>query len=172
MTNWFEVICGLKQVCLLSSMLFNIYINDLVYKLKKAGVCIPINNDAMCVMLYPDDIVMLTEIETRLQLLVIILHGCSTEWQKLDIVDKYKHTGLILTEHLYLKVNMVVHAANRALDPFIFSNQWSMAEYPLGVLLYCTKLQSCQLLHLGMQFGVLIIITTSILLTTVQVDTF
>ena len=50
-------------------------------KLKMVGIGIPINNVTTCVMLYVDDIVMLTQTETQLQMLVSILYKWSTEWQ-------------------------------------------------------------------------------------------
>ena len=60
MTNWMDVNCGLKQGSLLSPMLLNIYISDLVDKLKKAGFSICVN--IICVILYADDIVIFIEI--------------------------------------------------------------------------------------------------------------
>jgi len=50
-------------------------------KLKMVGIGIPINNVTIYVMLYVDDIVMLTQTETQLQMLVNILYKWSTEWQ-------------------------------------------------------------------------------------------
>ena len=55
MTNRLALNCRLKHGYLLSSTLFNIIINDLIDKLKKGGVGIPINNDTICIMLYADN---------------------------------------------------------------------------------------------------------------------
>ena len=45
LTEWFDVSCGLKQGCSLSSILFNLYINDLILKVNSLGIGIEINGE-------------------------------------------------------------------------------------------------------------------------------
>ncbi|CAG2195599.1 unnamed protein product [Mytilus edulis] len=66
-TDWFEVKCGLKQGCILSPILFNIFINDLVDEVKKLDIGVKIDDEKICVLLYADDLVFLTENEKDLQ---------------------------------------------------------------------------------------------------------
>jgi hypothetical protein len=53
MTDWFNVDSGLKQGCMLSSIMFNIYINSLIDDISALNIGIDIDNEklAICYML-------------------------------------------------------------------------------------------------------------------------
>jgi hypothetical protein len=80
----FDTQKGLKQGCVLSPTLFNIYLADLPQFLHENGgapVCLQTNGDFMC-LIYADDVVLLAASEADLQ-------------QSLSALEKYsKHWGL------------------------------------------------------------------------------
>ena len=129
-TDWFEVNSGLRQGCILSPLLFNLYINDLAIHLKSFGIGIECDDDIVCLLMYADDIVILAETERDLQILLNALDGwcctndmvvngsksnvihfrnpsvCRTNFtfqcgdNALRVVDRYTYLGLLLTEQL------------------------------------------------------------------------
>ena len=62
LSDWFNVSTGLRQGCFLSTILFNIYINDLAVSLKSLNKGIDIGNEKICILLYADDIVVIANI--------------------------------------------------------------------------------------------------------------
>ncbi len=54
--EWFNVSVGLTQGCLISPMLFNLYIDDLISEIKdlNCGVCT--EDEIISILLYADDI--------------------------------------------------------------------------------------------------------------------
>ena len=129
-TDWFEVNSGLRQGCILSPLMFNLYINDLAVYLKSLGIGVACDDDTVCLLMYADDIVLLAETENDLQTLI----GALNDWCRandmvvnnnksniihfrnpsiertnfkfqcgasaLTTVDRYTYLGLLLTEHL------------------------------------------------------------------------
>ena len=81
LTNWFPVNLGLKQGCILSPSLFNIYIDGLVKKIKASGVGIDIGDHIISVLLYADDLALISESEEDLQSLLNILYEWSNQWE-------------------------------------------------------------------------------------------
>lgn len=77
-TEWFDVKCGFRQGCSLSPLLFNLFIDDLVVKIKAIGEGIDIDNDKVCILLYADDIVLVAETENDLQLMLNVLSNWCT----------------------------------------------------------------------------------------------
>ena len=71
-TGWFDVKCGLRQGCILSSVLFNLYINDLVLYLKSFGKSVKCNDDYECILLYADGVVLLTSFVGGIESLVFV----------------------------------------------------------------------------------------------------
>ena len=69
-TDWFDVKCGLRQGCILSPILLNLYINDLDLYLKSFGKSVKCNDDYICTLLYADGVVLLAETEQDLQVLL------------------------------------------------------------------------------------------------------
>ena len=75
-TDWFSVNCGLKQGCCLSTLFFNLYINDLVTMVNALNVGVDIGAEKVAVMLYADDLVLIAENEYELQMILDTVH----EW--------------------------------------------------------------------------------------------
>ena len=68
--EWFEVKCGLKQECSLSTLWFNLYINDLITHIKAFDVGIDIGDEKVAIMLYADDLIWIGQDEHELQWLL------------------------------------------------------------------------------------------------------
>ena len=129
-TDWFDVGLGLKQGCLISPILFNLYVNDLANDIKDAGIGVKCGDDLVSVLLYADDICLIAESEQELQKLLDILNSWCVKWKmqvntqksqivhfrnnaktrsnavfnfgddRIDIVSSYKYLGLVITEHM------------------------------------------------------------------------
>ena len=89
-TDWFPVGCGLKQGCCLSPILFNFYINDLVNTISSFGIGINLGDEVASVLFYADDLVLLAETETDLQILIDLLKVWCDEKKMRINLDKTK----------------------------------------------------------------------------------
>jgi hypothetical protein len=68
LTDWFKIHSGLKQGCLLSPTLFNIYINDFITGIKSLNAGIKLDDgDYISILAYADDIVMMSPTPEGLQ---------------------------------------------------------------------------------------------------------
>ena len=76
----FRVACGLQQGCILSSLLFSLFINSLVLKLKNAEVGVKCRKQLISVLLYADDAVILAEDEKLMRLGLKVLMEWCDEW--------------------------------------------------------------------------------------------
>jgi hypothetical protein len=130
-TEWFDVAVGLRQGCCISPNIFNCFIDDLATISKDLNIGIDIGNgEKLCILMYADDVVLLSENEVDLQILLDKL----SEWSQfnhmninsnksnivhfrppsvkitssrfrcgadeISLIDKYVYLGLHLTEHL------------------------------------------------------------------------
>ena len=130
-SDWFKVQTGLKQGCILSPLLFNAFVNDLIQEIRRLHVGIPYTDDELIsILLYADDIVLLSANERDMQTIVNCLASWCNAWgltinfnkskmvhfrapsvhrseveiecgvSKLEFVDSYKYLGVLFTEHL------------------------------------------------------------------------
>ena len=87
-TEWFDVAIGLKQGCLLSTTMFNLYINDLSEILNQSNSGIFINGANVNHLFYADDLVLMVESETDLQyLLSILANWCTNNKMTINLTN-------------------------------------------------------------------------------------
>ena len=130
-TDWFDCPVGVKQGDTISPTLFAIYINDLAEELKLSNIGLEIENGPrLNCLLYADDIVLLSETENDLQLLLKIVNVWCSKWRlevnllktnvmhvrknhcqrskftfifenkKVEYCDEYKYLGVTINENL------------------------------------------------------------------------
>ena len=144
-THWIyirlvSVKCGLKQGYSLSPLLFNLYINDLAFKIDALGIGVKTGDHTVSSLLYADDIVLIAESEPDLQSMLDIMgtwcknNLVSINASKTNIVyfrnlsvpqsnvtfsvnddaisyaSQYKYLGLVLSEHLDYSITAKVVA--------------------------------------------------------------
>ena len=90
LTKEFPVHIGVKQGCKLSPTLFNIYINDLAIQIKNLNKGVKVGNDQVSILLYADDLVLLSDSARNLQSQLDCLNNWCQTW-RMDInVEKTK----------------------------------------------------------------------------------
>ena len=77
-TDFFDFKFGLKQDCLLSSLLFNLYIDDHIRDMKLLNLGIEVENDKICILTYADDVILVANTEEELQSLL----NCLNSWNE------------------------------------------------------------------------------------------
>jgi len=86
LTDSFPIETGVRQGCVLSPMLYSLFLNDLAQRLKKMGdergIGVPVGNSGrLTLLLYADDIVLLSDSKEGLQLLMQEVHEYSRQWR-------------------------------------------------------------------------------------------
>ena len=90
-SDWFTVGTGLKQGCILSPLLFNGYINDLVKELNELDCGIKFNETSInSIILYADDIVIMSDREAKLQAMLKCLNDWCKRWGLVINFEKCK----------------------------------------------------------------------------------
>ena len=133
-SNWFNINTGLRQGCLLSPLLFNLFINDLVNSVNSNCKGIPIGDGNVSILLYADDSLLLAQNEAELKRMLNTLGNWCKKWKikvnvgkseivhfrrksnpctnvnfqlsnkTLKVVNQYKYLGLVLSEFMDFKV--------------------------------------------------------------------
>ncbi len=128
--NWFSVNARLKQGCIISPLLFNLFVNDLATEIKNSVKSLNIGDELVALLLFADDLVVLCESEEDLQAVLDIIHKWCNQWKMsvnidktkvvhfsspsmsatqhvftcgsntIEVVDHHKYLGLILTDTL------------------------------------------------------------------------
>ena len=80
-TDFFPVKQGLKQGCGLSPALFSIYINDLAAEINALHCGIKFDNNEVSILLYADDVVLISESEDDLQNMLNTLNNWCNKWR-------------------------------------------------------------------------------------------
>ncbi len=79
-TDFINVSSGLKQGCLLSPLLFNVFLNDLSLEIKNCGRGVNIEDEIISLLLYADDLCFICDNEEGLQEMLNILHTWCGPW--------------------------------------------------------------------------------------------
>lgn len=87
-TGFFTIEVGVRQGCMLSPMLFLLYINGLAEEIKRRGRGVLYGNIRISILLFADDIVLLAENKEDLQWLMQITYEYSRKWRFLFNYDK------------------------------------------------------------------------------------
>lgn len=83
-TDFFPVETGVRQGCILSPLLYSIFINGLAVALKQRGLGARIDvagSFLLCVLLYADDIALLAESEEEMQQLLDVVAEYARRWR-------------------------------------------------------------------------------------------
>jgi hypothetical protein len=83
-TDFFPIETGVRQGCIISPLIYSIYINDIARTLKQQqrGAAIDaVGEHRLCILLYADDIVLLADGVEDLRAMMVSLHHYSRQWR-------------------------------------------------------------------------------------------
>lgn len=80
-TEWFKIMVGLRQGCVLSPLLFNLFINDLQKELQSINKGVWMDSYKLSMLYFADDIVLLAESKDDLESMLQIVFNYSIKWR-------------------------------------------------------------------------------------------
>jgi hypothetical protein len=114
LTDWFPVNGGVKQGCLLSPILFALYVNTLAEDIKSLGLGINVGDQKTSILLYADDIVLLASSPEDLQCMLDTLNDWCHRWRMTVNPSK---TQIVHFHHSSIsRSNAVFHCGDNNLE--------------------------------------------------------
>ena len=80
-SEFFSVDIGVRQGCVLSPLLFSIYINELIREINRTGIGLGIDGKNLGILLYADDIVLMADTWQELHTLLDITTRWGSRWR-------------------------------------------------------------------------------------------
>ncbi len=90
LTDWFDCKTGVKQGDNLSPTLFSVFINDLVSDINGLDLGMDVGDSKLSILMYADDIVLMSDSEINLQRMLDTLHEWCKKWRVLINTNKSK----------------------------------------------------------------------------------
>jgi len=141
-TDYFEILKGVRQGCVLSPVLYVIFINDLIRELKNSEINVKRNDISLNSLFFADDIVLMADSKYNMNKLLDIVYKYAMKWrfeiniskskymvfgreskldkiningESLDKVNSYKYLGYDIDSKLNWKVHQtrVLNAAKK-----------------------------------------------------------
>ena len=111
LTNFFSYRRGVRQGCLLSPLLFSLYLNDLVECLERNGALgVELRDIRLYAMLYADDLILLAENDYDLKLQMDILGNYTIKWGM--EIKRGKTKVIIFNDPMKRKENGIFYSVN------------------------------------------------------------
>ena len=90
LTDWFSQTAGVRQGDTLAPTLFALFVNDLATDIKSLSKGVPINGEQISILMYADDVVLISDSEEGLQEMLHTLDAWSRDWRLNINYDKTK----------------------------------------------------------------------------------
>ena len=108
-TAFFEIFVGLRQGCILSPILFDLFINDLRDVVDKLGKGVKIGDTRVSMLMFADDIVILAESKADLELMLKAIYEYSLKWR---MKFNYEKCNVIVFEKRRGDTNRIIKHGN------------------------------------------------------------
>jgi len=89
-TEWFDVDVGVRQGCVISPMLFDVFVDQLARKVKALKLGVEAGAERLALLLYADDIVVLADSARELQKMMRAVEGFCERWRMQVNMSKTK----------------------------------------------------------------------------------
>ena len=143
-TDWVSSNRGVRQGCILSPILFAIYTEELAVRVKEKGLGMKVGNERLSLLMYADEIIILSENGNDLQLMLGVVNEYSVELglkfgmdkgqimivnnNQVDVERTWRlgeNDVMRTNEYKYLGVTLNVKGCEQAKSEKIFkTNQW------------------------------------------------
>ena len=115
-TPWFNVECGLRQGCNLSPLLFNIFINEFAEQIQRLNRGVVVRDNNVSILMYADDIVLIAETETNLQIMLNTLYEWCSTWglvinNNKSAVVHFRSSSTEITQHKFVCGSEIINIA-------------------------------------------------------------
>ena len=113
LSQWFALTKGVKQGCVMSPWLFNLYIDHCIRPLKDLNVGVNLDGVKVNVLMFADDLVLMAENERDLQKIVsCVYESCARN----DLNMNVKKTKVMIFERESVRTECVIQVQNEELE--------------------------------------------------------
>ena len=113
LSDWFSLTKGVKQGCVMSPWLFNIFIDHCIRPLKELNIGIEMNGLIACMLMFADDMVLLAESECDLQKQVsCVYENCKMNGLSMNV----SKTKILVFERENVRTECVIKIGDECLE--------------------------------------------------------
>ena len=124
MTDIFKVTNGVRQGDTISPTLFNLYTNDLVDELNALKCGVDIDGRCVSILLYADDVVIMSDSEDKLQKMINCVYSWCRRWRLCVNLAKTNVVHFRVSRNFIMEQMLLIMYVNINISELFFTNIW------------------------------------------------